>query len=607
MIKFRQNNSTNFPFIILLVTVYHFIGTVYGFPDEKKGLSLINPDYSKGFKLNLNARQYGSSSVHQEKEIIDGDPVIKLRVDNPPEFPYQFQIKAKNTQSITTGSHSQIKFFGRLLSSDMKKGLIEVLVEKTSGSKKKILRYFIELSKEWSEHTIPFKFKKTHSRGDIRICIRAGYFKQTLELKKISVKVFPTDQIDTYEFYKPLFTYKNNNPKWKKTSIEKIREIRKGPIEVNVVGNDNQTFSGLSVHFGMVKHHFRFGGIVDAGWVTGKESNNQTYREKVLELFPYSGFESDLKWPQLENDTKYKTTLSAIHWLNENQINLRGHCLLWPSWNKMPKDIKKHSDNEPYLKNRILEHVEKTVRKHYPIILEWDGINEATLRTDINSILGDNIYGEMFKVVKYINKEIKFIVNDNGLLNHGGLDLFKMNKFLSNLESWEKTGMKYDGIGLQSHFQYQITSPDLIHKQLNTLAQYTNHLLITEFDIDIPDDNLMAEYMSDYLHSVFSHPAVDGIYLWGFWDGRHWRDNAPIFYQDWTLKPSGIVWKHLVYNEWWTNESVVTDITGKARVDAFFGDYIISMNYNGETYSETISHTGDSNIVIQLNERDESK
>ena len=159
----------------------------------------------------------------------------------------------------------------------MEKGLIEVLVEKKSGSKKKILRYFVELSEEWSEHIIPFKFKKAHSSGEVQVCIRAGYFKQTLELKKISVKVFPSDQIDTYEFYKSLFTYNKNNSEWKKASIEKISAIRKGPIEVNIVGNDNQTFSGLSVHFEMVKHHFRFGGIVDARWLTGKESNNQIF------------------------------------------------------------------------------------------------------------------------------------------------------------------------------------------------------------------------------------------------------------------------------------------------------------------------------------------
>lgn len=36
---------------------------------------------------------------------------------------------------------------------------------------------------------------------------------------------------------------------------------------------------------------------------------------------------------------------------------------------------------------------------------------------------------------------------------------------------------------------------------------------------------LLQEVMTLY----FSHPAVEGIILWGFWDGRIWKPEMPLY------------------------------------------------------------------------------
>ena len=33
-----------------------------------------------------------------------------------------------------------------------------------------------------------------------------------------------------------------------------------------------------------------------------------------------------------------------------------------------------------------------------------------------------------------------------------------------------------------------------------------------------------AQALEEMLYLYFSHPAVEGIILWGFWDGRIWKD-----------------------------------------------------------------------------------
>jgi endo-1,4-beta-xylanase len=32
----------------------------------------------------------------------------------------------------------------------------------------------------------------------------------------------------------------------------------------------------------------------------------------------------------------------------------------------------------------------------------------------------------------------------------------------------------------------------------------------------------------------FAHPSVEGILMWGFWQGKHWRPNAFLWKKDWT-------------------------------------------------------------------------
>jgi len=56
-----------------------------------------------------------------------------------------------------------------------------------------------------------------------------------------------------------------------------------------------------------------------------------------------------------------------------------------------------------------------------------------------------------------------------------------------------------------------------------------------------------------------------------------------MYKSNYTLKPGGIVYQDLVYNKWWTKETVKTNSEGKCSLRAYYGDYDISFNYNGET------------------------
>ena len=68
----------------------------------------------------------------------------------------------------------------------------------------------------------------------------------------------------------------------------------------------------------------------------------------------------------------------------------------------------------------------------------------------------------------------------------------------------------------------------VIQHRLDQLSEVGLPLWITELDISEPDSETKADLLENVMRIYFSHPAVEGVILWGFWDQRHWRPEAAI-------------------------------------------------------------------------------
>ena len=60
-------------------------------------------------------------------------------------------------------------------------------------------------------------------------------------------------------------------------------------------------------------------------------------------------------------------------------------------------------------------------------------------------------------------------------------------------------------------------SIDFQHR-LDVMARAGLPLWITEFDMRNRIHDTRAEAIEDAMHVYFSHPAVEGILMWGFWN-----------------------------------------------------------------------------------------
>jgi len=177
-------------------------------------------------------------------------------------------------------------------------------------------------------------------------------------------------------------------------------------------------------------------------------------------------------------------------------------------------------------------------------------------------------YGAFFNVVDYYVNTRGY--DANAFWAGGSL-------FLSS----ERPGgrLLLNGLGFQCHFGSTPIPPARILSGLDRFGRLGLPIAITEFDMDTTDENLQARYMRDFLTAAFSHPSVESIVIWGFWEGRHWLPNAALYRKDWTLKPNGRVWRDLVKHAWWTNADGRTHADGAFRTRAFYGDYQITVAF----------------------------
>jgi hypothetical protein len=64
---------------------------------------------------------------------------------------------------------------------------------------------------------------------------------------------------------------------------------------------------------------------------------------------------------------------------------------------------------------------------------------------------------------------------------------------------------------------------------------------VTEFTVDTDDEDLQADYTSDFYTMLFSHPEVVGVQFWA----KTIDDNKGLYAYDWREKPSALDYKDL--------------------------------------------------------------
>lgn len=556
--------------------------------------------------------QFYANNIQVETVSVSNRPfsmALQLQTDRAQNLPWDSGISSRITTPIQADDNILLTFWVRALESEADRGALLVTLQK-SQSNKAIIGELIPIAADWQQITLLGTAAEASEADEIVLFFGTGAQTQKLEFGGLALLNYENSvpraalpQIDLHTY-----TGQAADATWRATADERIDRNRKADLEVIVLDSDNNPIEDASVTIEMQEHAFGFGTAINTNTLTGSSSDAEIYRNKFLDLdgkghgFNRAVPENDLKWTRWESsDGQYReNAIAAINWLQEHNIKVRGHNLIWPSWSHMPADLKVQQDDVEYLvqrtNNRIVDMLsEPSINAQ---LYEWDVVNELRTNTDIinalnrdgNTPIGEAIYSDWFELAAESDGNTKLFINDYGMLSDGALLVGQHNHYKYFIQELIDNGDQLDGIGLQSHLDYPLAGPEQLYDLLNDFAKYNKDIVITEYDISLRYRNesdfgeaTAGAYTRDFLTTIFSHPSVTGFLMWGYWDEIHWQDDSPMFRKDWSIKPAGEAFIDLVFNQWWTDEEGETNADGRYKTRGFLGEYTITVTVGAAT------------------------
>jgi endo-1,4-beta-xylanase len=380
-----------------------------------------------------------------------------------------------------------------------------------------------------------------------------------------------------------------------------IRALRTGDLQIQVIGADRKPIANATIQIQQTAHAFRFGTSLRTQMFapSANVADQSRYLALAKRLFNASVHEDALKWYSTEPErgkVSYADADRILTWSQQNNLKMRGHTLFW--------EVEKW--NQPWLKRLSAKDLRLAVQQRTTEICsryrgqidEFDVLNETLHGNFFRGRLGADIVKSIFLWCKAANPNVRLYVNDYNILNGRSLAAYGQ-----EIQALIKQGVPISGIGIQAHI-LEKTTPQQIQHSLDTLARFKLPLTITEVSVVAPSELEQQETLSNLYRIAFAHPAVDGIFLWGFWEGSHWIPEAALFRRNFAPKLAAIAYQDLLYRQWWTQVNQSTSRDGTVTTRAFFGQYQVSVRYHHQLVKQTFtfrpSHHQSMTIKIEL-------
>jgi endo-1,4-beta-xylanase len=584
-----------FPVLLLCLLAFAFGACTKAnpVPPSESGVDVLGADTNLAFIGN------SSEAVKIEAIAVSGQVFSTAwRVTGllPLAQPYFSQLSAGNVVPIASGDVMLVQFWARSVSGAAR---TEFVFELNADPYDKSVSAGVPLTSDWTLYSVPFKAGRAFAVGQGVAHFRLGYVNQSFELAGVVLKNFAqSKKLEDLDFLGFSYVGREANAAWRVAAETRIDQVRKADLKVKVLDAGGNAVPNASVKLEMTRHAFAFGSAVAAEQLLGSSADSQKYKQVVLELFNRAVLENDLKWSDWESYSRNQA-LAAIDYLTNNNISVRGHNLIWACQESycLPSDVPNLFSNPTALRSRIDSHLVDVLGATKGKLVEWDVVNEPSANKRLTNVLGEAENVAWYKRVKELDAVPKLFVNDYGNLGEGNLDV----EYKRIIKKMLDNGAPLEGIGLQAHFALQLTSPEDLNNRFNDFGQFGLSLAITEFDVNINNEALQADYTRDFLTIAFANPNVSSFLMWGFWAGRHWLPLAAMYRQDWSLKPNGVVFKDLVFNQWWTNTTLQSNATGQVATRGFMGDYKLTATVGGQSVSKLIKlEKNSAEFVLQL-------
>jgi endo-1,4-beta-xylanase len=365
---------------------------------------------------------------------------------------------------------------------------------------------------------------------------------------------------------------------------ESIAKNRKGELIIKAK-------RGSKVMVEQLSHEFWFGCAISNSIAGGGMSENdlRQYKEKFLKNFNSAVTENAVKWANMERvkgQINYSVVDAILSWTEENHIPLRGHNLFWGIPQFVQPWVKELNDND--LRQTLQNRAETITKKYKGRFAEYDLNNEMIHGNYYEDRLGPEITKLMAQWAHNGDPDAKLYLNDYDVLTGN-----RLADYMAQIRKLQKQGVPIAGIGAQGHLHGETFDRNQLKNALDSLAVFRLPIRITEFNmpgqrskyykdrnltLTPEEEQLKAKEIVDYYKICFAHPAVEGILMWGFWEGSNWIPVSSLYKRDWSPTPAAEAYQNLIFKEWWTKESGTVGKNKSFSTSAFFGKYKVTVD-----------------------------
>ena len=363
---------------------------------------------------------------------------------------------------------------------------------------------------------------------------------------------------------------------------EAIRTVRMGTLVV-------ETTPGAEVRVEQLRHEFWFGAAL-ANQAFGNRMRPED-RERYLNAFQ-ANFnaavtENALKWHSMEplrGSVDYATLDAMLAWTDKRGIPLRGHNVFWGIPNRVQSWVQALNDIE--LRKVLRARAVDIARRYRERFSEYDLNNEMLHGNYYEQRLGPNITRDMAAWMHQEDPKAVLYLNDYDITTGR-----RVNDYAVQIQKLLEQGVRIGGIGVQGHLHGDTLDAVALQQSLDRLAAFKLPIRITEFNFPgqrskyygksgakLTDEEELAKAaaLTEFYRICFAHPAVEGIMMWGFWEGANWIPVSSLFRRDWSPTPAATAYRDLVFKQWWTTVQGTADAQGRCELRAFFGKHRIT-------------------------------
>ena len=391
---------------------------------------------------------------------------------------------------------------------------------------------------------------------------------------------------------------------WRSQAAGNIETLRKGNFGIQVLDASGKPVPNAEIHAKLYRHDFGFGAALRLPRLFDKKYSNELraqYLEICQQQFHKFTPVNALKWKHFEKHEPYIESFLA--WSESIAAPVRGHCLYWPSFRRVPKEIQNYRDNEKKFAKVLLAHGQRMAKKYGGPVTEWDVLNEPYRDNEFMDILGKDVVIDWFKAVEKSNPNVIRYINDYGILTKNTKK--HRDFYFDYIQRLLSKKAPVQGIGFQAHIP-QGVKPTPPAKMLSIMDRFQTlglPLQVTEFDFEHGDEYFQARYTHDFLTAVFSHPAMVGLVNWTpfeFAFNSVSKPAAALYDRNLRRKPNGDVWHELINKAWSTDTKLVADKEGMVYFRGFKGLYHIDAAA-GSASSRFQLQLKDANVLAEIN------